>query len=457
MAHFSQLRSGLANRTVDDVSDYASFFFDGSTGDVWDAWISNGSIDFDMTNFHPDAPNSKARRFTSTAGGSSNMSQALSPSLDLSDKRGILEFYVPAGVINERSLPGNNHGLGQIAMFLYWPGGNESEVLYVTGNDRLDPGWHEVPVPFHRWTGPITAVNRILIQMNFTTGGVVVVYGRLRILPEPTIGELVVRFDDANDEHYEYALAAEANGFRCNFAVPWQSVDNGAANLTTEEVKAMSSAGHWMCNHCDNMSNHHEGTPHGWEFTDTDDDTQTPLSSRQTAIEGTRTGMIANGVPDWSDLVIVPGGRCNGGDQTDGSESDEQLIANGDAKMIWYAGVPGTGSLTPRVEYPGAHEWCFRGDWLLDAHSLADNKQYIDDLVAHKGKVCVYGHTLPLTGGEDKPGLDDWTALCVYIGDYITSGDLIVTGANGLVTSSAPKGSAATTKSGGALRLGLGI
>ena len=428
----SDLRKGLKRETIDaDVVWYFDGTDDGTINDDdWTDWLAVGTADqtasFDETHT-PYAGVSQHRRYDrefANETGFTDHKEDWYPagSHDLTDgggtakanmRQGTIEYYLPPGSLVDRTdrdsidYVGNSNSqpFRNATINLYY--GNYSPIdshQYLSVNKDVIEGYKSAPIMLgHQDFNTVTnidAVTRIVMQADYNYGARKwMTYNKMEFADPPTKGRVHFRFDDGYEAHDDIAQAAETAGIVCSFAIITDEV--GESNrLTRADLARMYAAGHALVNHCEGITGYQDGDSVGWVWPDSNRNEFTSLAARAAAVNACKSTLQSWGYPDYSRLVVVPGGHPNPGNKT--SESDEQLVYQNHADALWYggAGNPMWCGNPGRSERRGDQNWCMRGAFIMDkggssvATRLTEIEAELDRIADARGDAVFYAHDI---------------------------------------------------------------
>lgn len=413
-------RAAHGGRLLTPGATLKQFFFDGSTNDAWATALANLTAAADTTNWiaagnlNGSALRTQGLRLTPTGNTFGNVSQDVSPAVDLSNACGVLRFYLR---------PEDTAAAGVSGMIIRLR--DTSNVTVTVNvwslNQRLSKGWTEVAfcVP-SLFTGlNLAAINRITVTPGWNTGYAGwVTLDWLKFFTRPSKARLLLRLDDGFDGHLAHAAAADALGIPVHFLCIGSYTQNGEAGyLTPDQFRRIRdmSVRHPILNHAWDIKGvsyaSDTGKP-GWRWGNSGNTVATSLDIRRSEIGKTADYMESLGLGEFSRVFVVPGGW----DQPD----DKTLVDEGTAEWIWYLGSGDPTALptsAPRAWPPHQARWRGGGTYTLDGQSIAQVEAAVDTLVAAKGLGIFAGHELT----------DDvWQAMLVKVAAAVSAGTLEV-------------------------------
>lgn len=393
----------------------------------WTEGISNLTVSRDTV--HTCDGSDACTKVTKTAESWSDF--AKSWSMDLSDGvtgttpgyNGVLKFRVPPGSLNE-----TGKRITKMWVFFTSGGVTKGVVVYVPNQDMHAPGWHQIPITLTDAQAGLdwSTVTKVAIRPIWATNtGDQIWFGRIYFVPRPAKARLFFRIDDGIDAAETYCDQLKAQGFRASLGIIPEVLDD-LNKLTTATLRRLHSDGHYVLPHCNQIQGVSTGPP-GWRKDGSD---LTSLADRITHLSSSQADLTALGMGEFNGFPIPPGGWNNPGETYD--EHDIQLIRQGYAKALWYAGAGqmqlgedtdgGDAISFVGSDTYGRHSWAVRAN-NIDGVSTANVQTMIDDVIRNRGQLTVFGHD----------NLLDFATTVAYVKTKVDAGELEVGGPRDLV------------------------
>lgn len=398
------------------------FYFDGTAADVW---ATDNSAHVSRSNVTQDGRAVMRLTIGTNATTYGNISQAISPSIDLTNCHGYLVCRA------DSSLPLQ----GMQVRFTSDVGGTlvTCSIWATRATYKRVTGWFIFPITYAellRGTNAtaerLASVNKIWITPSWTSADEGIVdLAELHLFAAPAKGKILIRMDDGYATQVTRATECLDRGIRPHIALIPRLLGT-ASFMTAAQALALQDRGAILLNHYHNITGetYSSATADGWVTTN-GGGAQTVAAKRADYASAVAL-MTSGGFDKWGRYTVVPGGYEGTGDLS--------LIGEGVVDALWYT-YNGTsmeavinasgGSLVQGYNWPLEPDQCRQMATcaLWDSVNAATMQAAVDRCIAARSFFPIHCHTPDAT---DFPTVLDYIAAAMAAGtlEVVTLDDL---------------------------------
>jgi hypothetical protein len=350
-----------------------------------------------------------------------NMSQAISPTVDLNNCHGILRLRVDASLPLPAAieLRYNNSGDGTMVTHTIWS--------WRAATYKRADGWLTIPITSaalltatNSNTTRLGLVSKIWLTVSFGSGDTGTIdMAELHLWQAPSKGKLMIRMDDALAVQVTRSEECLARGITPHIAVIPTLLGTGVY-ATLAQMLALQDQGVILLNHWHHITQagYADATHDGWVTTN-GGGAQT-VAFKRADYAAAAALMTSGGFDTWARYTVVPGGYEGTGDLS--------LLAEGLVDAIWYTYAGTVGEAIIGAGGSGivqGYNWPLRAEQarmmatcnIWDSKTAAEMKADVDRCIAGKTFYPIHCH---------QPTQADWIATLDYIAAAVQAGTLEV-------------------------------